>query len=576
MGIPTGLLPIVLSIVECRLSNRDRSSIIGVSWASPRAFYLFLLLVNFVESEFLPKSMDFGEDWNQIMQRVADNVEEQCKKDGGKFNETAISRAVVRSQPKQASDVPSWVTFVRRWGGGTSPRFTREWNQFFQAGLIPTGRMISIGFFDTCNKLKLPPDFQPIAFINAMLLVHASSDNVVDSISRHITASDISSIASRNKTKVQQAEQVLRNARKMATEMDLTPQSKAKNLLTLYKDIVDPVLEKVEKSKTSTKPLSVTEAAQKFVKAISGMEEEAPQTAIENANPSAPASSVCAPVQFSEDGAELDTFKLSLENQGFKVQGLVFKKDNNSYHQKQFVIKDLKPDGVVVLHRIMLDGQAQEKDPVEVPHKDFLKSYGNCKTKNKLFELKPQHQPSGKSTFQHLERKGMVHAALVRLQSMHTCECLDFLEQPKTGAFVNKPVENLVLVPSTFSITVEEDPSKNLKQAWFAEADGHTERFVLNRQPVAQDFCAAFWLVRVVDKESDANMTINKVKMDVDFARLHGEKRKRVLAVIIPTLQSVRPLQVGEDLTVFRGLGKEVKKESEPLMCLAPKRNKVD
>ena len=64
--------------------------------------------------------------------------------------------------------------------------------------------------------------------------------------------------------------------------------------------------------------------------------------------------------------------------------------------------------------------------------------------------------------------------------------------------------------------------------------------------------------------------------MDVDFARLHGEKRKRVLAVIIPTLQSVRPLQVGEDLTVFRGLGKEVKKESEPLMCLAPKRNKVD
>ena len=72
-------------------------------------------------------------------------------------------------------------------------------------------------------------------------------------------------------------------------------------------------------------------------------------------------------------------------------------------------------------------------------------------------------------------------------------------------------------------------------------------------------------------------MEIDKVTMDVDFARLHGEKKRRILAVIIPTLQSVRPLQVGEDLTVFRGLGKEMKKrESEPLMCLAPKRNKVD
>ena len=113
----------MLSIVECRLSNRDRSSIISECHGHPHGpFTLFLLLVNFIESEFLPKSMDFGEDWNQIMQRVADNVEEQCKKDGGKFNETAISRAVVRSQPKQASDVPSWVTFVRRWGGGTNPR----------------------------------------------------------------------------------------------------------------------------------------------------------------------------------------------------------------------------------------------------------------------------------------------------------------------------------------------------------------------------------------------------------------------------------------------------------------------
>ena len=121
-----------------------------------------------------------GKRW-RLQASVADNVEEQCKIDGGKFNEAAISRAVVRSQPKQASDVPSWVTFVRRWGGGTSPRFTREWNQFFQAGLIPTGRQISIGFFDACNKLKLPPDFQPIMFINAMLLVHASSDNAVDS-----------------------------------------------------------------------------------------------------------------------------------------------------------------------------------------------------------------------------------------------------------------------------------------------------------------------------------------------------------------------------------------------------------
>ena len=494
------------------------------------------------------------------MQRVADEVQAYCDKHGS-FNEDVIARSVVRSQPKQASDVMLWVKFVKRWGGGAQPRFVREYTKYFQCGLVPTGRMISSSFFEACVKLTLPPGFQPVALINAALIVHAADPTVADGICKFLSGADISGISGKCLEAAKEGEQILRNSRKMVADMDVEPIIKCQALLALFKQVVYHVFDK-EKGKR----LTLVAAAQEFAKTVSGLADVPSGGA---------ASSSAAPVEvdpplgarpvgFAEHGDEEDTYLLSMQNQGFDIDTLVFCKDK-AYHQNQFVIKEVKADGAVVLAKVALDGSTTAEH-TEVPHEDFGKCYAKTERKYKLYAFE-NADPSGNPDFRELEIKCLLQAALVRLQSLHKLDRgqFDITHEPKVGVFAKNSIEELRLIPSTFAMSPEK-ADRDLQNAWVIEMEGH-KRYVLARVALQKEFFAPFWWVRSVEDEAGANMKIEQVAMSIDPAHMKGKKRVSGYVAMFPTMVNTRTIMPGEELKLHRVIVKAKTKAKAQPMC---------
>ena len=80
-----------------------------------------------------------------MMMKIANQCESECRQKGGKPPLDKIKRDILRSQPKNPEDCCAQVDFVDRWGGGSVPRFAKEFNKFVQCGVLKTdNRRVSI------------------------------------------------------------------------------------------------------------------------------------------------------------------------------------------------------------------------------------------------------------------------------------------------------------------------------------------------------------------------------------------------------------------------------------------------
>lgn len=152
-----------------------------------------------------------GETWVQNLLQI----HAECSKyPEGKLKLDQVKKAVLRSQPPRAEDVPIMADYVQRWGGLPSGAFLKELATLL-AAFMPSTRVVNGNFFEEVVKMKFPVDQQPAEVVNALLFTHACTDKEVrDNIAHFITRADINTIASEaNRKTVMLANGILSHSR---------------------------------------------------------------------------------------------------------------------------------------------------------------------------------------------------------------------------------------------------------------------------------------------------------------------------------------------------------------------------
>ena len=112
-------------------------------------------------------------------------------------------------------DIPDIVDYVKVWGGLPSSLFIKLLSSQLKQFNVPSDRVVAGSFFRDLAKLKFPHNFMPADLINAVVFVHASSnENVVDKYSRYVSKGDLQSLLSdRKRDDVMAANSITRNSR---------------------------------------------------------------------------------------------------------------------------------------------------------------------------------------------------------------------------------------------------------------------------------------------------------------------------------------------------------------------------
>ena len=111
-----------------------------------------------------------------------------------------IMKAVLRSMPPHAIDVPDIVDFNQKWGGGVSEFFVNDVLRFCQLMNVNPTVHVSGKTFRALANLDFGAGTVPSRAVNAILKRMAVSEKVIDSIACVYRPTDISAICT-NKQK---------------------------------------------------------------------------------------------------------------------------------------------------------------------------------------------------------------------------------------------------------------------------------------------------------------------------------------------------------------------------------------
>ena len=164
-----------------------------------------------------------GESWQQVLKKIANRAAEM-----GFATADDISRAVLRSQPPRAEDVPDMVDWFLKWGGGKSGYWVNDLLHFCQVMRISgVGCRVSGRAFQALANLKFEAtEVIPARAVTAVLKRMAYSERVADGVSSIYRIADISSLTSKKDRKklFLQAHGLMEEARKLLDENDETLQ----------------------------------------------------------------------------------------------------------------------------------------------------------------------------------------------------------------------------------------------------------------------------------------------------------------------------------------------------------------
>ena len=133
-----------------------------------------------------------GEGWQQLPKKIQSRMQDNH----GKADD--ISRAVLRSQPPHAADVPDMVAYIMKYGTGP---FIDDLLAFARVMNIHPSVHVPGRIFAAAAKVTFGSEHVPFA-INAIMKRVAASTVVIDGICNDIKATEIQSLHKRTKDMV--------------------------------------------------------------------------------------------------------------------------------------------------------------------------------------------------------------------------------------------------------------------------------------------------------------------------------------------------------------------------------------
>ena len=187
-----------------------------------------------------------GESWQQLLLRINAKLCELSMA-GKEFTDDHVSRAILRSQPPHAAQVPAMVQFVSLFGGGDSGVFVKDVVNFCAVAQVDVQTHVSGRHFKALAGLAADFDVTeiPALAVNAILKRLASSKNVTDGVSSHYTTGEITGLTSRKmRPKLLEADSIMRRCRTILTDQEVKELERTRLEGYLQTALMDCILEK--------------------------------------------------------------------------------------------------------------------------------------------------------------------------------------------------------------------------------------------------------------------------------------------------------------------------------------------
>ena len=506
-----------------------------------------------------------------------------------------ISRAVLRSQPPHADDVPAMVAYNAKFGGSPNGIWVNDLIHYCTLAKVPADVHLAGRMFEAIAKLNFDT-VMPGRAVTAILKRVVKSSKIVDSVFSDVRVTDISGLMSKDKKPLfLKANDIMDKCAKILQDKQITDPQKTLDEGKLQCDLIDVVMgktgdaDKSKKGKTIESDVTLESVTTKFMEGLFADDE------VDGVGDGAPAPSpvVLGVVHYGDDGQAINVAKMAILQKGFK-EGTYYTMKEPAKDPKAttpqvrdqtiYKLESIAGDGVCTLKAFSDFGELSRESKI-VDGPIFVATY---KPVDKGFKFLGDYKGKEIKHQKQLKQDVMnrrVQDAMLTLNETMIEQDLAIRISPSKGVFCKSgPIEAMLLIP--YGNVHKHDPTdKNARTVEERNAiklqtpDGETIVYTMSAMTLNDDIQNVYWAVQATSNSDKANMAI--VHEDVRFIVPTTTKLKisgYEYIVRIPCLKNVKALNKGDELFYFEAAKKaavQAEKRNPPLKLeLAPSTKK--
>ena len=503
-----------------------------------------------------------GEGWPQMLLKIQAKATE-LKAECPIVNKDKLIKAVLRSQPPRADDVPDQVAFSQKWSGGSSGVFTKAIVDFCKVMAIPPTHHVPARYFKALGALDFGVEAQPGIAVNAVLKRIAASKSIVDGCAQYVTASSVPALASKKKNMLLEANAVVGRFQQVLATSNLSATDQIRYGSLLEMACVDVVFqaETIDGHKFKTFEEAVIFYMERcFGKPATPEQKQNEQNQVEVSNV----------IEFDQSGRAMGVGKNHAAQKGFRAHVVITGVKGDPFKSDKWEILEITEDGSA--HVQLLDAFGKRVAPQLDSTGDVVVGDPALKTLT-VDELCLQHKvytkqtklmegyPGSEGKYDNFTERevmvGRMRDCMLALAKSIPDQPVRVHEKPHKGVFATKaiPVGELLLVPCSRSLAPH-DPKKvtnprSVKCTLLGAGNDEPQDMVLQPAGATPEYCVAYWCVQEADKDDGVNL--KHVGRDIQF--LPPTTKEKVTAAAgaihhakIPCFVNTRDIAEGEEL----------------------------
>ena len=528
---------------------------------------------------FYIECLHAGENWRQLLKKISNKIS------SGVTDGDQISKAVLRSQPPHASDVPEMVAWSQKWSGGASGFWTKELCHFCSMKGVASDLHVPGRIFGALSKIDFGTTM-PARGIIAILKRIAVSRKVIDDCGSDLKVSDIGAIQKPGTKEVfLYANAVMERCHQTLAIKCISDPQATLDQGRLECELIDFVMSKPD---PKTAEANIGEIVAAWLKSLFGDDAETGTSSGASADSGASASSSTL-VQYNDAGQAVDVGRLVLAAKGVKIGNTYVQKtdkDTTIIDDRPIVhkLEAIKGDGTCVVHVLDGFGVRKEESVIEIKGCEFVVQW---RLLEKGFKFLASHKGTeiknnlelGKDAFVHRIREAMF---------LQACEMSDYdlvhRTSPTKTVFAKQAYDTGVMLFAPFGSVMAHDPVARRNKAPDERStlmvdmpDGGSAMYIMHGLPLDDKTQNTFWGICSTSTESLANMSI--VHREVRFLlpttgklRISGHEH----VVHIPCFRNCKAIEKDDELLYYvpKVEKKLVKKDVPELKLPAAKKPK--
>ena len=479
-----------------------------------------------------------------------------------------IARAVLRSQPPNAEDVPDMVDYNQMWGGGHQQYYVNDILHFLTVMNVPPSVRVSGRTFQALAALKYGVENVPAMAVNAVLKRMACSHRLVDGVAADYKTSDLTSLDKKRKKAFLEANQIMLNSRKILETNNISDPLRTKAEGWLHMTLIDHIMERPNLDGKTFESMELITAS--FLEKVFGMD----SPPVEAAGPASALAAV-AVVDYDDSGRAVDVPKQVLLSKGFKV-GNRYTLTKPSAKPVVWELTHMAADGTSTLAVVSAIGTVTDETK-DVDGATMASGvYRVFDKKFKFMTEYPKNEAKYSDAFHTAVQEGRVIDCLRTLALQQDDPQVRVQLSPFRGLFATGDIgiRELCLTPCTRSVVLVTSPYATTA-AWQCSVvhDGNrSTKFLLKASKMDSEFCSGFFCVQSTTNKDSANVRI--AERAVTFFEPMVAKQKTAVpseaVAKIPCFVNFKSIKKDEQLLFFKAPEAKVEKPASALSLQLP------